>query len=391
MQASEIDTELVEPELIQDFMEESRNAFEEIESLWLKVEIGKAAPEDFIELMHRLHLVSSVLRIGGHDNVAELGERIISVLDRVQNKRLAGGELVNDVILFAIEHLESLTEALMASQELDREIVQQKSDALRRLLESEEADVQHVAETVLEVFTQKRLGVSVEAAPAAATPAVSLVLPSVDHKERQQPAASNDLHKREGDLAFFRDMNAKMERRYPEQRGRGARIWQIANAMNAMAGTPIDPKQLEAAVYVHDFGMAFLAAEPLRSGARWTDDERRQLHEHPLTGAELLLHVGGWSDAAHMVLQHHEREDGRGYPEGISGDTTCDGAKILAIADTIYAMTHKQTYRSFARPLFRAVSEINSCVGSQFSPYWVEIFNKAIRSSRGNILFGQQT
>lgn len=390
MQASEIDTELVEPELIQDFMEESRNAFEEIESLWLKVEIGKAAPEDFIELMHRLHLVSSVLRIGGHDNVAELGERIISILDRVQTRRLAGGELVNDVILFAIEHLESLTEALMASQELDHQIVQQKSDALRRLLESEEADVQHVAESVLEVFTHKRLGVGSQVSPEATIPSVSLVLPTIERSEHEPTAERSGLHKRQGDLAFFRDMNAKMERRYPEQQGRGARIWHIADAMNSIAGTPIDPEQLEAAVYVHDFGMAFLVAEPLRSGARWTDDERRQLHEHPLTGAELLLHVGGWSDAAYMVLQHHEREDGRGYPEGVSGDATCDGAKILSIADTIYAMTHKQAYRSFARPLFRAVSEINSCVGSQFSPYWVEIFNKAIRSSRGKILFDQQ-
>lgn len=368
----------METELIQDFIEESRNAFEEIEALWLKLEMGRAAPEDFIELIHRLHLVSSVLRIGGHDIVAALAERITSILDRIQSGRLPASGLVNDVILFAIEHLESITEALMASQSVDLDVIEQKSHVLQQIISCDPDDITLVAEQALFVFTNKRLGVVIETLS---------VTPTALPQSIAIPTGAD--HKRLGDIAFFKDLSIKMERCNPDQLGRGARILLIANAMNQTAGQPVDPLQLEAAVYLHDFGMMLLPAETLRNMARLSDQEWRQIHEHPLSGTELLLRIGGWDEAARMVLQHHERDDGGGYPEKIRGDAICDGAKILAIADTIYAMTHKQSYRSFARPLFRAVSEINSCAGSQFAKHWVEIFNAAIKGSGGRILFNE--
>ena len=358
-------------------MEESRNAFEEIEALWLKLEMGRAVPEDFTELIHRLHLVSSVLRIGGHDIVAALAERITSILDRIQNGRLPASELVNDVILFAIEHLESLTEALMASQRIDLDVIQQKSHVLGQIISCDPSDVTQVAEQALAIFTNKRLGIVIESLSVTAPNPLPTTAPT------------DAEYKQLGDMAFFRDLSHKMERCTPAQQNRGARILLVANAMNQAAGLPLDPLQLEAAVYIHDFGMSLLPAETLRNIARLSDQEWRQIHEHPLSGADLLLRIGGWDEAANMVLQHHEREDGKGYPEKIRGNAICDGAKILAIADTIYAMTHKQSYRSFARPLFRAVSEINSCAGSQFSKQWVEIFNAAIKGSGGKILFSE--
>lgn len=371
-----------ETELIHDFMAESREAFEEIEGLWLRIETGRATQEDFGELIRRLHLIDSVLRIGGYDVVAGFGERIIAILDRVHTGRMAFSELLNDVVLFAIENLESFTEALFASQEIDQDVVSDKTEQLQRLLECGPEAVAAVAAQALEALTKRSLGVPVNFKPVGEAAPVAAVS-SVDNY-----AFANA--KRASDLAFFRDLAQKVERCHPNLLNRSAQILQISTAMNQFAGVMIDPEQLEAAVYMHDFGMAFLPSDPLRRGDALSLDERQMLREHPLVGSEMLHRVGGWDDAMRIVLQHHERVDGKGYPEGISGESICDGAKILAIADTIFAMTHKQSYRAFARPLFRAVAEINSLTGTQFAKEWVDAFNAVIRSSRGEILFAQQ-
>ncbi len=103
------------------------------------------------------------------------------------------------------------------------------------------------------------------------------------------------------------------------------------------------------------------------------------MYAHPGWGGDWLRRVPGWESAAEMVLAHHEHEDGQGYPRRLRGEAIVPGAKILAILDAYYAMIHQRADRAHKRSILRAVTEINACAGSQFSPEWVGVFNQVIR------------
>lgn len=146
----------------------------------------------------------------------------------------------------------------------------------------------------------------------------------------------------------------------------------------------INKIQLVAALYMHDIGMTFLPHELVNKQSKLNAMEFKKLKKHVEWGHGILHRMTGWEEAATMVMQHHEQEDGSGYPEGLNSELLCDGAKIISILDAFYAMTNLRSDRSHRRSVLRAVSEINACSGSQFSRYWVELFNQLIRNEVKN-------
>ncbi|MFT6102358.1 MAG: chemotaxis protein histidine kinase CheA [Candidatus Endobugula sp.] len=150
---------------------------------------------------------------------------------------------------------------------------------------------------------------------------------------------------------------------------------------------PIDNTQLLAAIYMHDVGMAFLSGELINKQAKLTPEELSDLHRHITWGYELLAKMPLWTEAATMVAQHHEKENGLGYPNHLHSEDICDGAKIIAILDAFYAMTNLRGDRTHRRSILRAISEINACTGTQFDPYWVNLFNQLIKNEvkKGNM------
>ena len=73
--------------------------------------------------------------------------------------------------------------------------------------------------------------------------------------------------------------------------------------------------------------------------------------------------------------------DGSGYPQGIKNEDICDGAKMIAIADTFEAMTNSHAHRQYKRPVMRAILEINSNAGAQFDAKWVDYFTQVIKNN----------
>lgn len=143
---------------------------------------------------------------------------------------------------------------------------------------------------------------------------------------------------------------------------------------------PVDNTQLIAAIYMHDVGMAFLSDELVNKQAKLTPEELANLQRHVTWGYELLAKMPLWAEAATMIVQHHEKENGLGYPNHLHSEDICDGAKIIAILDAFYAMTNLRGDRTHRRSILRAISEINACTGTQFDAYWVDLFNQLIKS-----------
>ena len=146
-----------------------------------------------------------------------------------------------------------------------------------------------------------------------------------------------------------------------------------------MADNIIDEDQLAVASYVHDFGMAFMPMKLLNKGDTLTENEFNLMRSHVYKSARLLEHLDDWDMARKIVMQHHERTDGSGYPLGLKEDDICEGAKLLAIIDTYDALTHPRAHNEDkVMSKKEAVIHINKQAKGQFSMKWVRHFNQGI-------------
>jgi HD-GYP domain-containing protein (c-di-GMP phosphodiesterase class II) len=104
-----------------------------------------------------------------------------------------------------------------------------------------------------------------------------------------------------------------------------------------------------------------------------TDDEWVDMRRHPKIGHDMIHEIGFLSGAAEIVMAHHERYDGKGYPRGLKADEIPIGARIFVLADTFDAMTSDRPYRRALSPE-TAREEIIRCSGTQFDPKCVQAF-----------------
>jgi putative nucleotidyltransferase with HDIG domain len=124
---------------------------------------------------------------------------------------------------------------------------------------------------------------------------------------------------------------------------------------------------------LHDIGKEALPDHILLGRSELQDDERRLVERHPTDGARLLLRVEGLGEVANAVLAHHERIDGRGYPDGLTGDDIPVTARILAIAEAYDVLTAQDSYR-VPMSAAEAEEELRRVAGSQLDGRLVWLF-----------------
>ncbi|HXY84278.1 MAG TPA: diguanylate cyclase [Gaiellaceae bacterium] len=145
----------------------------------------------------------------------------------------------------------------------------------------------------------------------------------------------------------------------------------------------LDAEQVELtrlAGSLHDLGKLAIPEEILRKPGDLTDSERLVLERHPQIGFRMLDSLGV-DPIADVVLHHHERWDGAGYPDRLRGDTIPLGARIIFVADAYDAMTSDRVYRS-KRSSGDALAELTRCAGTQFDPIIVEAFRAEFEDER---------
>jgi diguanylate cyclase (GGDEF)-like protein/putative nucleotidyltransferase with HDIG domain len=145
------------------------------------------------------------------------------------------------------------------------------------------------------------------------------------------------------------------------------RVAELAARIAARVGA--GPEQVELtrlAGRLHDLGKLAIPEEILRKPGPLTKPERLVLERHPQIGFRMLESLGV-DPVAQWVLHHHERWDGRGYPEGLLGEEIPLGARIIFVADAYDAMTSERVYRSRLTE-GEAIAELERCAGTQFDP-----------------------
>ena len=138
---------------------------------------------------------------------------------------------------------------------------------------------------------------------------------------------------------------------------------------------------LRNAAYMHDVGMIGIPDSIVNKPTRLTEEEYAIIQRHTLIGADILKDITLIEHVAEVAHYHHERYDGTGYPEGLSGEEIPIEARIVAVADSYDAMNSKRIYRN-ALEKEKIIEELESCSGTQFDPVIAELFVRLIREGK---------
>jgi diguanylate cyclase (GGDEF)-like protein/putative nucleotidyltransferase with HDIG domain len=184
-----------------------------------------------------------------------------------------------------------------------------------------------------------------------------------------------ELDKSENDLlntikTLISVINSKDKYTY----GHSERVVHYAVSLaEAMGLSEEEMKIIRVSAYLHDIGKIEIDRDILNKSIPLTAEEQKILHQHPIWGAQIISSVQSLRDVIPVVLYHHEKFDGTGYPAGLAGPDIPLAARILKVVDSYDAMTTPRPYRNISTPQ-EAVEELIRCSGSDFDPAVVTMF-----------------
>jgi len=137
-------------------------------------------------------------------------------------------------------------------------------------------------------------------------------------------------------------------------------------------------RQIHFAGLLHDIGKIRIDPTILQGKGKTTPEEWREIKRHPELGVEVLRPISVWEDILPIILAHHERWDGKGYPRGLTGEEIPKGARIVAVAEVFDAISRPGPHVP-DRTLDQALAEIERCAGTQFDPEIARLFVEEYR------------
>jgi HD-GYP domain-containing protein (c-di-GMP phosphodiesterase class II) len=170
----------------------------------------------------------------------------------------------------------------------------------------------------------------------------------------------------------------------PYLKGHSQRVMEYAVKAGAVLSfSPEEIETLEFAGLLHDLGKIMIDTPLLNKTDELTPKEWEIMRAHPVKGAEMMDGVPILAKARIPVMYHHERYDGRGYPEGLKGEDIPISARIITVANEFDAMTIESSFRN-AMPIEDAVKELRENSGTQFCPVAVKALISGLRLSTVN-------
>ena len=183
----------------------------------------------------------------------------------------------------------------------------------------------------------------------------------------------------ESSLEAIRSLNATVDAKDPYTAGHSARVQRISLALAEELQVPRE--RLDAVRFgglFHDIGKIAVPDRILAKPGALNDEEYALVQRHPTDGADIVSHFSRLRDAVPLIRHHHERWDGKGYPDRLSGDEIPVEACIVGLADAWDAMTTDRPYRP-ALTVDEAAAEVRRGRGTQFAPHVVDAFFASFR------------
>jgi putative nucleotidyltransferase with HDIG domain len=143
------------------------------------------------------------------------------------------------------------------------------------------------------------------------------------------------------------------------------------------------------AALLHDIGKFILPDRILKANVPLTDEDWMLIRRHPQQGARVVSSLDGYGPVAEIILAHHERIDGKGYPRGLSGEEIPELARIISVADTYDVMTARDSYRS---PIstYEAIQELRRVSGKQLDARFVDVFIELLEGKDVSFQHGEE-
>jgi putative nucleotidyltransferase with HDIG domain len=183
----------------------------------------------------------------------------------------------------------------------------------------------------------------------------------------------------ESSLEAIQSLNATVDAKDPYTAGHSARVQRIALAVAEELG--VARERLDAVRFgglFHDIGKIAVPDSILTKPGALDDEEFAAIKRHPADGADIVSHFSRLGEAVPLIRHHHERWDGRGYPDQLAGNEIPPEACVVGLADAWDAMTTDRPYRPVLT-VEAAAAEVRRCRGTQFSPAVVDAFFAAFR------------
>ncbi len=341
-------------ELIDEFMACFRDAREEIQQS--VISLNQQADSVAINTLFRaVHSLKGNCRMVYLDPYVDSLHNLEEIISDLRDMHLEYEDCVGDFIVAVTESIHDQLAYVVQHQALPEGLLEQVNDQVDQ--------VRHAAATH---FTEAcRSGVvhlrnHPDAVPETDNIPVFPVLPD--------------------DISLMMQLSQRLDALSIYRRGRLDQIADLAKLLNEALNCPLEAAQLTAAVYMHDIGMAFVPHGIFNKEGLLSREEQRMIQAHVEIGYQLLRRMEHWDDAAIMVLHHHERWDGQGYPQRLQGANIHIGGRLLSLVDTYCSITNERSDRNFKRSLLSAITEINSNRGEQFDPELVDVFNEVVRT-----------
>ncbi len=200
---------------------------------------------------------------------------------------------------------------------------------------------------------------------------------------RSEDYLQNHLDRLERALeGAFKAMSLTLEIRDPYMAGHQHRVSSLAVAIAQEMNLPWEKIEgLRLAGIIHDIGKIAVPTEIMTKHGRLTSTEFKLIKDHPRVGYEMVKDISFPWPVAHIILQHHERLDGSGYPEGLVGDAILPEARILAVADVVEAICSLRPYRP-ALGLEKGLEEVRKGRGLFYDTRVVDTCLKLFRDGR---------
>jgi putative nucleotidyltransferase with HDIG domain len=169
-------------------------------------------------------------------------------------------------------------------------------------------------------------------------------------------------------LAHTLDLRDRMTARH------SAAVARYAREIAARSGCSAEEQELvHTAGLLHDLGKFVFPDSILKGEGKLSDEQWEIVKSHPEQGARLVAGIDGYGPVAEIILAHHERIDGRGYPSGLTGSQIPKLARMISVADTYDVMTARDSYREPVTPEL-AIEELRRVSGSQLDAEYVKVF-----------------
>lgn len=383
---------------VQSVLQKQAKAGEHFFCLLYVKEFSQLSESRALALPHLIKMISETIKecVGKKSLLARYGEGALSLCVfhikpvefenslRLLAERLAGREFVIEKEIIKIS-------AKIAAVDFPREDIKNYPD----LVLTCEAVLKRIApdaKVPLAVFDpelDRVIAASESILMAKAMPKGELGYVSMDLQARNKEleSALEELKSKQKEIArtYFYAMHSlvkALEEKDLYTAGHSERVSFYATAL--AEGLHLPKEEIEAvnrAAYLHDVGKIGLPDRILHKKERLSDEEFEFVKRHQAQGAKILEGLPFFEGVLPLILYHHERYDGKGYPHGLTGDMIPRGAQVIAIADSFDAMT---TGRGYNKPLLseEAVGELRKCSGEQFNPAYANTFIELVQQKK---------